>query len=75
MSDLDHEMIPAPFAPFVSTSADLRFHQVIDDLCAPAVNPRDFVLIAPVADWKGEGYYLVHCVLNLDGGRCVATAG
>lgn len=59
MSDLNPEMIPAPIAPFVSASASLRFHQVVDDCCAPVVNPRDFVLIAPTADWKGEGYYLV----------------
>ena len=59
MFEFDREMIPAPIAPFVSASTSLRFHRVIDDLCAPAINPRDFVLIAPIGDWKGEGYYLV----------------
>lgn len=59
MSDLHPEMIPAPIAPFVSASASLRFHQVVDDYCAPVLNPRDFVLIAPISDWKGEGYYFV----------------
>jgi hypothetical protein len=48
-----------PADPIVGAVAGLRFHQVVDDRCTPAVCPRNYVLIAPIDNYVGEGFYLV----------------
>lgn len=59
MSDKQIVTNPHPVAPFLGTTRDLRFHEVVDNNCAPVVMARDYVLIAPVDDYCGEGFYLV----------------
>ena len=44
---------------FAGLGSGLRFHQVLGDNMQPTIRPRDYVLVAPVHRYAGEGYYLV----------------
>ena len=46
-------------ASFAGIGPGLRFHQVLGDNMQPTIQPRDYVLVAPVHRYVGEGYYLI----------------
>ena len=52
---------PQPFGPkpHAATTA-LRFVRVTGDMMEPVLRRGDYVLVAPLRDWSGEGDYLLH---------------
>ena len=55
MNDLVFAPIPAENV----LSNKLRVHQVNSDAMEPAFGIRDYVLIAPITNYQGEGIYLI----------------
>ena len=66
---------PAPQPSALAFFPGLRFVQVPDDHLEPTVHRLDYVLIAPVAGYRGEGYYLVENGLGEPAGFYCSGAG
>ena len=66
---------PSPPPPSLAFFPGLRFFQVPDDHLEPTVHRLDYVLIAPVAGYRGEGYYLVENGLGEPAGFYCSGAG